>query len=450
MRQVLLLSSCVLMMFLLFTTNAQADQASIANVRCYADPTPGAPNPNNLPLMPKGQLTQAVYNCIKQKLDTMSQVMVVVVYEKLRKAVLAVLTLAIVFFAIKFILYGTRQMQSELIITVLKLVVVSSLIFGIGNGQGMLKLRDVILHSGEQFQNLVLVDTGVFGVDGENIFQRMDNMLFKLYGIKDPKTIKMDKDMAGIGMMGGLVLAGPLGAKAFVQGGAAVAMLVGSFMVALYIAIVSLIALTFLFALSPIFIPLMLFQPTERMFQKWRGQIVSYSLQPMIMTVFISMMFLMLGNLVGTLDNFIETARKMSNDPGVATITRAASSHTAIVKRSDPNAKVNQSEQLIQGYGPSVTGVAGKGIADTQSADMLSKGIGTKDFVIPITPFSHEQLNGLGSQMVVLLIVCGAMFRFMKELPEWASDLAGGDRTVPNLATISGTRQLEREFEAKK
>ena len=118
MRQVLLLSSCVLMMFLLFTTNAQADQASIANVRCYADPTPGAPNPNNLPLMPKGQLTQAVYNCIKQKLDTMSQVMVVVVYEKLRKAVLAVLTLAIVFFAIKFILYGTRQMQSEFIITV--------------------------------------------------------------------------------------------------------------------------------------------------------------------------------------------------------------------------------------------------------------------------------------------------------------------------------------------
>jgi hypothetical protein len=434
------------MMFLLFTTNAQAAnagaqaaQAKIARITCEPK---------------EGELISAVYRCIKKKLDGMAEVMVLDVYQKLRKAVLAVLTLAIVFFAIKFVLYGTRQMQSEFIITVLKLVVVSSLIFGIGDGQGMLNLRDVILDTGEQFQNLVLVDTGVFGVEGENIFQRMDKMLFKLYGIKpnaDGKyDIKMDKDMAGIGMMGGLVLAGPLGAKAFVQGGAAVAMLVGSFMVALYIAIVSLIALTFLFALSPIFIPLMLFQPTERMFQKWRGQIVSYSLQPMIMTVFISMMFLMLGNLVGTLDNFIETARKMSNDPGVATITRAASSHTAIVKRSDPNAKVNQSEQLIQGYGPSVTGVAGKGIADTQSADMLSKGIGTKAFVIPITPFSRDQLNGLGSQMVVLLIVCGAMFRFMKELPEWASDLAGGDRTVPNLATISGTRQLEREFEAKK
>ena len=437
MRLTLLVSSLVLMLLLLPNT-ARAD---IGDIHCD---------------MPKGQLAEAVYNCIHDKISQMispnnQNGLILTVFNKVNKAIVAVLTLAIMFFAIKFALYGTRQPQVEFFTMMLKMVIVASLLFGIRDGRGILLVTDTIMKAGSGFQSLVLVNNGTFGIDGQNIFQRMDTALFKIYGVKDPtKEIKMDKDMAGVNMMGGLILAGPLGAKAFLQGGAALAMLVGSFMVALYINIVSLIAVTFLLTLSPIILPLVLFPATERMFQKWRGQLISYTLQPMVMTVFISMMFLMLGDLVGTLDNFIETARDMGNDPGIVSTRNAFTTATAVMGADKPGVAANLGTERVATTDAITGGNGLSGIGSGQAMNMFTKGIGTKDFKLPIIPFNHNQLTGLGSQMVVLLIVCGAMFRFMKELPEWASELAGGDRTVPNLAQLAGPKQVEKQFEKKK
>ena len=172
----------------------------------------------------------------------------------------------------------------------------------------------------------------------------------------------------------------------------------------------------------------------------------------MIMTVFISMMFLMLGDLVGTVDNFIKTAAEMSNNPGVNTVKKLVSTATTIMGPDKENVEAGQGGQMVvDGPDATVIGVGGKGgIEGGQAVTRFLKGAGTKDFGITITPMEENELQGLGSQLVVLLIVCGAMYRFMKELPGWASELAGGDITVPNLAQSTPVRQLENQFEAKR
>lgn len=206
MRRVLLLSSCLLILLLL-AGEARADVSDIASIRCYSDPNPSPSDPpDNAPPLPPGKLTGAVFDCIHDKLQSMSTGMVTTVFRKVTKAVSSVLMLAILFFAIKYILYGTRQAKPEFFTMMLKFTVVAMMVFGIGRGHGILDLSDIVFNTGTGLQNLVLTGDAAFGISSgssSTIFDRMDQVLFKIYGIKDPNTIKMDKDMAGIGMMGG-------------------------------------------------------------------------------------------------------------------------------------------------------------------------------------------------------------------------------------------------------
>ena len=434
------LASCLLILLVLSVPARAADtpeEIEIEGVSCQNDSN-----------IKKNMLAEAIFICIKDKMNHMADNMVTDIFNKSSKAINALLLLAVISFAIKYILFGTRQPQAEFFAMLLKMIIVSSLLFGIRTGGGILVLRDTILNTASDLQNVVLTTNG-FGIVGGNIFAKMDSTLCQIYGISDPATkkckdtIKSDKDMAGIGMMGGLMLAGPLGAKAFIDGGAAVGMLVGAFMAALYINVVALIALTFLFTLSPIMLPLMLFKATERMFQKWRGQLISYSIQPMIMTVFISLMFIILGNLVGTLGNFIDAARAMSNNPGVRLIKTGMSTSTKVEGGNKDNVAVNTGTRIIPETGDTIAGQLLAGAGNGEQKNMLSLGIATKEISVPVIPFGKKQLNDLGSNMVVLLVTCAAMLKFMKQLPSWAAYLAG-DGLVPNLATSAPVQQFEQ------
>jgi type IV secretory pathway VirB6-like protein len=57
----------------------------------------------------------------------------------------------------------------------------------------------------------------------------------------------------------------------------------------------SMIALTFLFGLAPIFIPLVLFAETRKIFQGWLNQVINLTLQPIMLFAFISFFMVMIG-----------------------------------------------------------------------------------------------------------------------------------------------------------
>lgn len=396
------------------------------------------------------KLTEGVYDCIRDIIDRLSKDIVVDIYNKVSTAVTAVLTLAIMFFAIKFVLYGTRQPQAEFFSMMIKFTIVASMVFGIKTGGGIIEFRDVILGTAGNLSNLVFTAGDIVSIDGDNIFQKMDNMIFKFYAIDPNQDIKVDKDMAGLAMLGGMALTGPIGAKAFSEGTGVIALMVSSFMIALYIQVVALIALTFMFALSPLIIPLCLFEKTRPMFDKWLRQIFSYSLQPMIVVTFLSIMLIVLGSLFGTFDRIVEESKKLENDPQVRKVAAFMTSPQAEKSAGADGQGVNTGSGMLLPSEDSTVAGAGVGTAGGGlQIDQIVKGVSFKEKTITVSPFDEKQMQELISQLILLLITCGALFRFMKELPAWASELAGGDRTVPNLFKTQPIAEIDQRFNKK-
>lgn len=431
----------IVLLFLFFASFVQAAPPPVPE-----PPAQGAIKAMNCPNQP-GKLTEAVYDCIHHIVDTLSADMILEIYNRANKAIIALLTMAIVFFAFKFVLSGTRQPQAEFFVTLLKFTFVASLLFGIGSGGGILELRQTILNTGEEISAFVL-NGGAFGVvAGDNIFAKMDGIIFKIYGIDPQKDLKMDGDMKGLMMFGGMALSGGIGTKGFVEGMGVVSLLVGAFMMALYIQVVALIALTFLFALSPIFLPMLLFTPTQNMFRKWLSQIMSYSLQPMIMVAFISLMLNILSGLIGTVDDIIVESAKLQNDPS---FKKYQTIFSAPKTEKDENAPF---QSIITNDGVAMTDstVAGPGVVAGAEKQMnqLSIGMSTTEQSLTVSPLSQEKLKELSSRLLMLLILCGAMLRFMRELPDWMADLTG-DRSAPNLAQQAPVQNIQSRFWDKK
>lgn len=455
MRQGKLLKSSIVFIMLLF--------CAASAVAAEPPPEPDTPEEITIknmkcPAHVAGQrhkLTEGVYDCIKKIVDDLADTMIDEVYRKVSNAVTAVLTLAIMFFAIKFVLYGTRQPQAEFFAMLIKFTIVAAMVFGIKTGGGIIELRDVILGTAEKLSNLVFtVDQvtldGIPNDPNDTIFTKMDNMIFRFYAIDPNSEIKVDKDMAGLAMLGGMALTGPIGAKAFSEGTGVIALLVSSFMIALYIQVVALIALTFMFALSPIIIPLCLFEKTRPTFDKWVRQILSYSLQPMIVVTFLSIMLIVLSSLFGTFDNIVKKSKELENDPQAKKIASFMTSPTAEKSADAAGQGVNTGSGLMV---PSVDStVAGQGVGMAGGGvqlDQLVKGVSTIDKTITVSPMDEGLMKSLISQLILLLITCGALFRFMKELPAWASELAGGDRTVPNLFSQQPIKEIDQRFNKK-
>lgn len=464
-RKILRRSSClILIMLFLFgegrslaTTmpppNPNAVRV-IGDMRCPAH-VPGTPY----------KLTEAIYDCVKGLTDDIATTIVQNVYTKASKVVTAVLILSILFFSIKFVLYGTRQPQAEFFITLIKFTVVASLLFGIETNGGIIELRDPILDTAQELSNLVFTAGEVTTISGDNVFAKMDMLIFKLYGIEtgagvatSPPTEKLpkEKDYQGLQMLGAMALTGPLGAKAFAEGTGVIALLVSSFMIALYLQVVALIALTFLFALSPIFLPLVLFQQTRPMFDKWIRQIISYSLQPMIVVAFLSIMLIILGELFGTFVDIRKKSAELENSPMARNVMTAFSTPFTLKSAKDKmgneteNQAVNTGSGFLQSFNDST--VAGSGVGVTgggKQMNQLAFGMSLKDTTITVSPFKPEQINELLSEIMLLLITCAALFRFMREMPEWLSELAGGDRTVPNLYKSKPISEIDQRFNKK-
>ncbi len=401
-----------------------------------------------------GKLTEAVYDCMKHIVDRLSATLITEIYTKANKAIIAMLTMAIIFFAFKFVLSGTRQPQAEFFVMLLKFTFVASLLFGISSGGGILELRDTILHTGEEVAALV-TNSGAFttggvcpsGVSPRNIFHNMDCVIFKVYGIDPTKNLDMDGDMKGLKMFGGMILSGVVGARGFVDGMGVIALLIGAFMMALYIQVVSLIALTFLFGMSPIFVPMLLFTQTQNMFKKWTSQLMSYSLQPMIMVAFISLMLFVLSDLFGTLDATITKSAELANDPSFKKI------QTVFSTSKTENSEKAPFQSILTNDGVAMTDstVAGQGVAAgaEKQMDQRTFGVSVTGKSLIVSPLKEDELKKLGSELVMLLILCGAMFRFMRELPGWMSDLTG-DRTAPNLAQQAPVQNIQSRFWDKK
>ncbi|ACZ49138.1 type IV secretion system protein VirB6 [Anaplasma centrale str. Israel] len=230
-----------------------------------------------------------------------------VAQNKLKNAVMAALILALILFSIKAMLGGVQN-ASELYMTAIKF----ALVIYFTQGGAMYKayehltnlsigLSDIVLSAANGGQNICDYKAGDYDKDFRYLmpWDRLDcRMMFYLGSQLNGGT--------GTGVLltvflcaGLLIPAILINAKVIICVVAffAVMMLIFTVIWCVYVFLLSLIALTVLTIISPIMIPMCLFQVTKGFFDGWTRQLMIYSLYPVILFSFLSLMFTVFDNI---------------------------------------------------------------------------------------------------------------------------------------------------------
>ncbi|MGN7661879.1 MAG: type IV secretion system protein [Anaplasma sp.] len=255
-----------------------------------------------------------------------------VAQEKLKKAVMATLVLALILFAVKAALGGVQN-ASELYMTAIKF----ALVVYFTQSNAMATAYDYLINLSVGISDIVLQAGGHANVCDYKVedyknpgglthgggltyllpWDRLDcRMMFYMGSQLNGGT--------GVGVMLTVLLCAALlipailiNAKVIICVVAffAVLMLIFTVIWAVYVFLLSLIALTILTIISPLMIPMCLFQVTKGFFDGWTKQLMVYSLYPVILFAFLSLMFTVFDQLYfGTLEFERDTYEVSSMD----------------------------------------------------------------------------------------------------------------------------------------
>ncbi len=285
-------------------------------------------------------ITSMIVQCIKESLDNLvvgrdssgnllkdehgnkKGSFLSVAQKKLKNTVTAVLVLALILFSIKAMSGGVRSPQ-EMYMLIIKFALVIYFTTGdtmshyygeltkLSNG-----LSEIVLKASSENKGICNYNAGTdyeYTRNGKRIsysylapWDRLDcRILFYLGAPLDGISGKIGTGSVGIlavllGAAPVLLAAGSIIGIIFAGGQILVAlvcifMAVMMMMVILwmcYVFILSLVALSVIIILSPLFIPMVLFQHTKGYFDGWLKELITYSLYPVVLFAFLSFMFI--------------------------------------------------------------------------------------------------------------------------------------------------------------
>lgn len=278
-------------------------------------------------------ITSMIVQCIKESLDNLvagkgapnGESFISVAQKRLKNTVTAVLVLALILFSIKAMSGGVRSPQ-EMYMLIIKFALVIYFTTGstmshyygeltrLSNG-----LSEIVLKASSESKGICNYKAGTDyeytlpGKPGEKVsysylapWDRLDcRILFYLGAPLDGIGGKIGTGgVATLAVLLGaapvLLVAGSIIGIIF-AGGQILVAIVCIFMAVLmmmvilwlcYVFILSLIALSVIVILSPLFIPMVLFQHTKGYFDGWVKELITYSLYPVILFAFLSFMFI--------------------------------------------------------------------------------------------------------------------------------------------------------------
>lgn len=265
-------------------------------------------------------LTSVVVECLKESLNNLltgtdadgikrEDGFLGVAQKRLKTAVKMALVLALMLFAIKAMLNGVQH-TAELYLLIIKFALV--LYFTMGGAMShyydqLIKLSqglsDIVLQAGGNETICNYKQDEYPTINGKNLgylalWDRLDCRIMFYLGSQLNAT-------TGVTILTSFML-GALIIFAIFFGAQVIICIVALFMVIMivlvaiwmvYLFILSLIALTIIILVSPLFIPMCLFQATKGFFDGWLKEIMTYSLYPVILFAFLSLMFSVFDNL---------------------------------------------------------------------------------------------------------------------------------------------------------
>ena len=223
-----------------------------------------------------------------------------VAQDKLKSTVMAVLILALILFSIKAVLGGVQN-ASELYMTAIKF----ALVIYFTQGPAMSQAYNYLTQLSIGLSDIVLQAGGGNGVcDFKSDDYEKDFLYLMPWDRLDCRVMfYLGSQLTGgtgtgivlnVLLSAGLLIAAVLiNAKVIICLVAlfAVLMLVLTVIWTVYVFLLSLIALTVLTIISPLMIPMCLFQATKGFFDGWTRQLMTYALYPVILFAFLSLMF---------------------------------------------------------------------------------------------------------------------------------------------------------------
>ena len=221
--------------------------------------------------------------------------------KKLKNSVMAALILALILFSIKAILGGVQN-SSEIYMTVIKF----ALVIYFTQGDAMSKAYEYLTDLSIGLSDIVLkaaggsngiCDFGTNDYDSRFLYlmpwDRLDCRVMFYLGSQLTGGTGTGILLTMLLSAGLLIPAVLINAKVIICLIAffAVIMLVLTVIWTVYVFLLSLIALTVLTIISPLMIPMCLFQATKGFFDGWTRQLMTYALYPVILFAFLSLMF---------------------------------------------------------------------------------------------------------------------------------------------------------------
>lgn len=389
-------------------------------------------------------ITYRTVECVRTLLATLSDTAFITVITRLNKAIFAVLVIFIALTGAKIALGGSRNMKGEAFTNLMKLVMVAFLVFsvdGFGSGENGLKTSYTLISG--MSKDLVDMVSGSLGNNTgqcrqDDIWQRTDCIILAFVGQKDryidancngqiddeeKQMLLRDYTLFGFAFS---QLFTPHGMFILVLIIVAALMIMFSFAIGLFVYIISLVALTFLFMMGPLFVPMFLFQQTKRIFFTWTVQIINYMIQPALMVGFLSFLLSVM--------NVAMYGDGTANSPGlVQTMTKL---QTTMEKNECTRKTLVYSSNAILGQ------VVDRVVAADEVATRLP-GEQVDAVNVPWTPVDYTTLSLFIIQLLGCIVLLYVMLGLMKNVGELTGQLSAGTggaltKFIPGAAKASG------------
>ncbi|XCA32910.1 MAG: type IV secretion system protein [Wolbachia endosymbiont of Polyergus mexicanus] len=396
-------------------------------------------------------ITSMIVQCIKESLDNLvagidssgsplndknghnKGSFLSVAQKKLKNTVTAVLVLALVLFSIKAMSGGVQRPQ-EMYMLIIKF----ALVMYFTTGDAMQKhygyltklsngLSEIVLKASSESKNICNYEAGrdyEYMRHGKKIsysylapWDRLDCRILFYLGAP------LDGIGGKIGTGGVVTLAILLGAAPvwlvagsiigiIFAGGQILVAIVCIFMAVLmmmvilwlcYVFILSLVALSVIVILSPLFIPMVLFQHTKGYFDGWVKELITYSLYPVILFAFLSFMFIACDKIYFKNLNF-ESDKECEDK-----IKASGGSKKQWFKLKDGECNNNE----------------------TTLACMMQNYSFKKSSILGLFDFTYMEFgSSLIGELLKLCLVLFLFYHFLNILPNMAAELAGNHRAA--------------------
>lgn len=380
-------------------------------------------------------VTSMIVQCIKESLDNLvagkgapnGESFISVAQKRLKNTITAVLVLALILFSIKAMSGGVRSPQ-EMYMLIIKFALVIYFTTGstmshyygeltrLSNG-----LSEIVLKASSESKGICDYEakdyTGTPAYSYLAPWDRLDCRILFYLGAP------LDGIGGKIGTGGVVTLAILLGAAPVLlvagsiigiifAGGQILVALVCIFMAILmmmvilwlcYVFILSLVALSVIIILSPLFIPMVLFQHTKGYFDGWVRELITYSLYPVILFAFLSFMFIACDKIYFKNLNF-ESDKEYEDK-----IKASGGSKKQWFKLKDGECNNNE----------------------TTLACMMQNYSFKKSSILGLFDFTYMEFgSSLIGELLKLCLVLFLFYHFLNILPNMAAELAGNHRAA--------------------